>query len=151
MAGRASAQEQSPTRPTGRGQTMQELRGGGRRPGQAEVAVEQQRRVGWRQRVGADVGVHPVAQPERPGEAEGHERPVQPDGGQAATLQEPGMPGRPAADVEHRSLDQVEQRPFLGGDGCEVRGQVVGEPATGHDPEPDGRTPAGGEVHHGRA
>jgi hypothetical protein len=93
---------------------MQELRGAGRRPGQAEVAVEQQGRAGWRQRAGADVGVHPMAQPERPGEAEGQERPVQPDGGQAAILKEPGMPGWPAADIEHRSLDQVEQRPLLG-------------------------------------
>jgi hypothetical protein len=49
---------------------MQELRGAGRCPSQAEVAVEQQGRANWRQRVGTDVGVAPVAQPERPGEAE---------------------------------------------------------------------------------
>jgi hypothetical protein len=75
-----------------------------------------------------------VAQAERPGEVEGQERPVQPDGGQPAGLQEPGVTGRPTADVEHRSLDMVEQGMFLGGDGREVGGQLVGESAPGRDP-----------------
>jgi hypothetical protein len=87
---------------------MEELRGAGSGSGQAKVPVQQQGRAGRRQRPGANVGVQPLAQPERPGQAEGQERPVQPDGGQAACLQEPGVPGWPAADIEHRLLDLVK-------------------------------------------
>ncbi|MFL6273308.1 MAG: hypothetical protein ACJ75A_24860, partial [Actinomycetes bacterium] len=95
MAGSAPADEDTSARTAGCGQAVQELHGAGRRPGQTEVAVKQQSRTDGRQGASAGVDVEPVAQPERPGEAKGQQRPVQPDRGQATGLQEPGVAGRP--------------------------------------------------------
>jgi hypothetical protein len=62
-----SAHEEAAARTAGRGQALKEPHGVIRCPGQPEVAVKEHDRADWRQRAKADVGVQPVAQPERPG------------------------------------------------------------------------------------
>ena len=95
VAGSAPAHKESSAWAAGCGQAVQELHGAGRCSGQTEVAVKEQGGPDCRERAGADVGVQPAAQPERPGEAKCQERPVQPDRGQAAGLQEPGVAAGP--------------------------------------------------------
>jgi hypothetical protein len=109
MSRSTPANEELAARTAGHGQAVQELDGAIGCSGQPKVAVKQQGGADRGERVEAGVGVQPAAQPERPGEAKGQERPVQPDRSHAAGLQEPGVASRPAPDVQYRPLDQVEQ------------------------------------------